>query len=310
MNNTTFMNRRIGQGFCGTVWSSEMENARAIKREDGGPGRSLRNDYIMHQKIRAAMDTACRVYLPVCYEYVHADDSNWWTEHLPAFPEDYQVPCNVLVSDRIPPFSEATRNKLVDLYCPTSLKPSIKLSEPDRDCLIRPYLGRRRRLVRQSRFQAFSLRNYPLHIDQIEDLRLDDALYAEIMAETLAELYWNAHVDANDVEFVLAPPRKDNGTHTEATIQSNALGEHVIWLLEFACCKHMPLDEMGVEQAVAAFYRNDPFYPRPGQEDNKDEALWRGFKDRFLERSAEILGQESPGTYLPALWVDLVEQRA
>jgi hypothetical protein len=41
---------KIGTGFCGTVWTSTDDSLKnyAFKREDGGPGRSLLNDYDMH----------------------------------------------------------------------------------------------------------------------------------------------------------------------------------------------------------------------------------------------------------------------
>lgn len=65
-------------------------------------------------------------------------------------------------------------------------------------------------------------------MDQIEELGLDSDLYLRILAETLATLYWRVHVDANDVEFVLAPQDPDlsseNSTH--ATIfDSSILGK-------------------------------------------------------------------------------------
>ena len=60
--------------------------------------------------------------------------------------------------------------------------------------------------TRRMRFQAFSLRNYPLHLDQMEELAIPfDHLesYARAMAETLAVMHWGAGMDGNDVEFVL-----------------------------------------------------------------------------------------------------------
>ena len=44
---------RIGQGFCRTAWATPIGSGHsfAIKREDGGPRRSLRNDYEMHEKV-------------------------------------------------------------------------------------------------------------------------------------------------------------------------------------------------------------------------------------------------------------------
>ena len=311
--------RRIGQGFCGTVWADATGSTgtHAMKREDGGPGRSLYNDYVMHQAVfQSLCSSLSKAYVPVCHQYVSSDYQAWWDEHLPRFPKNFQISCNVLVTDRIPPFPKAVRNTIIDLYCPESLKTSIRSSEPDQDCLIRLYLGRRRHFQTQSRFKAFSLRNYPLHLDQIEGLGLDGVLYAQIMAETLAILYWKAHIDANDVEFVLAPPpRLDHSQGFKeplahnTVIKSHSLGEHVVWILDFDCCKPISLDEMGVDQAVTAFYKNDPYYPRPKRGDLGDQTLWTVFKDRFLEASETLLEFGSPEARLPALWVELVEHR-
>lgn len=315
--NPTF--RRIGQGFCGTVWAAPPGSGDtfAIKREDGGPGRSLQNDFDMHVHIlRSLSGSLPKLQVPCCHQFISGRNQDWWDELVSKFPAEFQVPCNALVSERIPPFSKDVRETLIEEYCPCSLRPkieSIKSSEPNQDCLIRPYLGRRRRLEKNSKYKSFSLRNFPLHVDQVEELKLDGKLYARIMAETLAHLYWRANVDANDVEFVLAPPRKnhmDQLGENSSVIGSKKLGEHVIWILDFDCCRQMSLNEKGVEQAVAAFYRNDPYYPRPGRNNSMDQALWEEFKHRFLQVSEAILAQESPEARLPALWIDLVEQRS
>ena len=315
--------RRIGQGFCGTVWASEQSLAH--KREDGGPDRSLHNDFLMHRRAFKALSAlqSQMIVVPVCHEFVPENDRSWWDEQVSSFPVDYQVPCNILITDRIRPFPAPIRDTLTDLYCPEALRSSIKSSEPDQDCLIRAYLGRRRRRrgrsARQLRFQAFSLRNYPLHIDQMEEMNLDTTAYARIMAETLATLYWSARIDANDVEFVLAPPPREkdhrNSTGADAktsaaTIESHILGNHAMWILDFDCCRDMSLDEASVEQAVAAFYKNDPFFPRPNRGDDiKDQRLWDEFKDEFLRVSEGILGPGTAQSYLPRLWVRLVEER-
>lgn len=166
-------------------------------------------------------------------------------------------------------------------------------------------------------FKSFSLRNFPLHIDQIEDLGLPAILYAQILAETLAELYWRVHVDANDVEFVLAPPFQDNSPrwlpgppNPDNVIKSDVLGDHMTWLLDFDCCRHMPLNEAGVQQAVAAFYLNDPYFPRLGREDGRDREMWAVFRERFLEASVDILGESGEEARLPDFWVELVERQA
>ncbi|KAF2867794.1 zinc finger protein-domain-containing protein [Massariosphaeria phaeospora] len=62
-----------------------------------------------------------------------------------------------------------------------------------------------------------------------------------------------------------------------------------MWLLDFDCCRYMSMDEAGIEQACAAFFRNDPYYPRPCGADAADRILWVEFKERFLTASRAIL---------------------
>jgi hypothetical protein len=94
----------------------------------------------------------------------------------------------------------------------------------------------------------------------MEDLNLEVRAYAHAMRDALAMMHWGAKVDANDIEFVLAPPRA--GSSISASFQSHYLGEHSMWILDFDCCRILPVNEAGIEQACAAFFKNDPFYPR------------------------------------------------
>ena len=130
------------------------------------------------------------------------------------------------------------------------------------------------------------------------------------MAETLAILYWKAHIDANNVEFVLAPPpTTSQSLASSSVIKSEALGEHVVWILDFDCCKSIPLDEKGVEQAVEAFYRNDPYYLRPKSSNGEDITLWTAFKDQFLEASESFLEPGGMEAGLPEMWIRKVENK-
>ncbi|KAH0556248.1 hypothetical protein GP486_005826 [Trichoglossum hirsutum] len=289
--------RRIGAGFCGTVWAPTQKGSFVFKREDGGPGRSLFNDFEMHMRVLdslrrftelRATDSPLHIQVPRCYRFIEAEDQEWWDKNLTSFPQGYS-PCNVLHSERIPPLPQNIRELLIDKYCPTTLISEIKASDANRDCLIRPYLGRRRIIPsdgdRPSRFKAFSLRNFPLHVDQ--------------MAEALAMIHWYGETDANDVEFVLAPPRDS----TQPRL-SNVLGEHTMWLLDYDCCRRMTMDGKGVDQAVTAFFKNDPFYPRPGQ------PLWEGFRDRYLQTSSDIISSDHDvrRTLLPKMFIEKAEE--
>lgn len=137
--------RRIGAGFCGSVWASD--DSHAIEREDGGPGRSLLNDYNMHQKImRTLLESQSaaiqpRISLPTCHQLVQSKDQEWRNKQISRFSKEIQIVCNTLVTDRIPPFPKEVREIIIDRYCPEPLRLSIKSSDPDQDCLIRPYLG-------------------------------------------------------------------------------------------------------------------------------------------------------------------------
>lgn len=108
---------------------------------------------------------------------------------------------------------------------------------------------------------AVSFRNFPLRADQMLELGIpfgDMQQYARMMAEALAMLHWVGEVDGDDVEFVLAPPSKPQSPNTV----SNVLGEHTMWRLDYNLCRKISMDVAGMRQAVKAFWRNDPYYPR------------------------------------------------
>ena len=66
------------------------------------------------------------------------------------------------------------------------------------------------------------------------DLGADIEIYASMMAKALAMIHRYGEITAGDIEFGLAPPRPG----MQATF-SNALGDHVMWLLDFDSCKPM-----------------------------------------------------------------------
>ncbi|KPM45573.1 hypothetical protein AK830_g969 [Neonectria ditissima] len=278
---------RIGAGCCGSVWASSSPHATmALKREDGGPNRSLENELRMHQRVlKASQPSPSRDFsIPLCHGFIR--DSQDWDEILPRLPSG-STACNALVSEKVLPISERGRQVLVQRYCPEHAQEGVLRDPKNTHCLVRLYLGRRRRdPTRRSRF--FSLRNFPLHVDQAEELGLSTEKWAISMAKALSFLYWEARVDANDVEFVLGLPRADNSNGNGAEL--SILGSHSLWVIDFDCCRELPMNEEGVEMAVQAFWRNDPFYPRPK---SGQERLWHVFRDNFLAASAVALQNES-----------------
>ena len=237
-------------------------------------------------------------------------------------------PSEVLASERIRPVSRHVRERLIDHYCPAKIREEVRADGRSRCCLVRLYLGRERAMpprvadVPSGRPRPFGLRNFPLYVDQAEDLGLgydDVAQHAATMAETLAVVHWLVGADAGDVEFVLAAPRRqpdDEAREVDrmacgcdekarAFGEDSELKDHVLWMLDFDLCKPMGWDGAGVAQAVDAFFLNDPYYPRPGR------ALWEKFRGVYLSTSRRILVERQGQAFeaLPNLFIEQLEHR-
>ena len=80
--------RQIGKGHCGSVWAYDQEGPSvAMKREDGGPGRSVWKDSQMHRVIESSLKRtqdelglAMRVNIPKHYGLVGASNRRWWKQ--------------------------------------------------------------------------------------------------------------------------------------------------------------------------------------------------------------------------------------
>lgn len=296
--------RQIGKGFCGSVWAPDRKGPSiAMKREDGGPYRSVAQDSAMHIQIEHSLNyaqttlgLATKVRIPHHHALISTEDSAWWSSRASRFPPGYEH-CNTLLTERILPLQREARAKLIDIFCHEETKESVRQNRKDEDCLIRPYIGRRTKNSASSKF--FTLRNKPLCIDAMESIKLPVEDYAREMADTLAVIYWHSKIDANDIEFVLAPDRTDDGG-----FHSDVLGRHSLWILDFDCARTLTHDEAGIVRAASSYLRNDPFWPQPASEVQADQRLWEIFRRRFLESSKLILGV---GDELPQLLIDRLE---
>ncbi|KAF2194856.1 hypothetical protein K469DRAFT_469735, partial [Zopfia rhizophila CBS 207.26] len=324
--------RAIGAGTCGTVFEVPgTTDAFKVANNPGGHTDKLWNDFQMHLRVSEAFDTIGReklaVHVPIIKYFVSSKDSEWWGENMDRFPQKYQSQSNLLCAERILPLAKLIRESLVDTYCPPSLVKEIKGSPSNKDCLVRIYLGKRKERI--SKF--FQLRNFLLHLDQMEELELDTADFATHIADALAVMHWRVGIDANDVEFVLgsAPYRVANpaqiiskpptvkqiksmppNTSTWASHNDDFKRQIThIWLLDFNRCEDFFLNQSGIEKLVAAFFRNDPYYPRPHGATTKDQNLWATFRNRYIATSQAHVDKEH--YHLPKLFIDTVaeEQR-
>ena len=327
--------RGIGWGSCGKIYH-QLGTTHVIKKAINGnivlsEECRLWNDLIIHKKVEEIIDSHSvshdniPVLVPRVYRYISKADK-WWKTHAHMFPPEDRTPENLLISEHIPPIHAIGRNALMDYFCPEKLRPGAKLQDSNNDCLIRLYLGKRRdhiTRVRPGTKIYFGIRNFPLCLDQMEDIGLDTMAFASAMADTLAILHWEAKIDAADVEFVLggAPclthkplPRFEQlqhlaaNTSTDTTVPDPGAGAPVthMWLLDFNQCQPIPMNEIGVDQAVKRFLDNDPYYPRPSTE-SADEGLWLHFQQRYVAASRQIL-DGSRHSDLPFLFIEKLKK--
>ena len=168
---------------------------------------------------------------------------------------------------------------------------------------MRPILGRRRF---GSGKVGFSLRNFRLHIDQFDELKLDVEEYIFAMADAMAVLHCLAMVDATDVEFVIGSAPSDmqssGASLTSADIKNRPPGtstfemvaakdftnrEICLWVLDFDACNAIDLNPAGVQVAIKAFMGTEAYCPRPS-DDTKDQKLWRCFGQRYIAPAARL----------------------
>ena len=323
--------RAIGWGSCGKMYHQPGTNHVIKKAINGNIVLSdecrLWNDFVMHKKIEEVIDShnvsrnSIPVLVPRVYRYINKADE-WWNTHDHMFSPEDRTPENLLISEHIPPIHVIGRNALIDYFCPEKLRSAARLQDSNNDCLVRPYLGKRRDHITRLRpgpKTYFGIRNFPLCLDQMEEIGLDTKAFASAMAETLAILHWEARIDAADTEFVLggAPclthkplPKFEQLRHltvdtsTDTTTPhhgTGAPGTH-LWLLDFNQCQPIAMNEGGVDQAVKRFLDNDPYYPRPAT-GSGDESLWLHFQQRYIAASLKITDR-SGHSDLPLLFIE------
>ena len=298
----------IGQGGCGVVFEQPgkvIVVKRALSMEDGAEG--LWNDFVMHNRISDSFERCSQFtrdcFVPKCEEFVVRDDREWWAKNGDMFPseKDYRVPNHLLIAERILPLPKPIRDSLIDLYCPNGGKENARKSPGNKAYLARVYLGKRRDHDRPPS-QFFSLKNFQLHLDQMEEVGLNVMGLATIMTDALAVLHWDAKVDASDVEFVMGSgphKRKLPAADIEALPAYSATKPNFkkgciqMWLLDFNQCHSIEMNTDGVAKAVESFFwGNAWYYPRPLAQKSKDQVLWRTFANRYIETSLQLVTKD------------------
>lgn len=314
--------RSVGKGQTGTVYA--LTDTTMVIKLPNSPEQSddLFNDFKNHKKVFEAFRESpwairANIHVPALKMWVSPKSNHFWNSSATQFAQDLEVPGYGLVSEYISPLQETVRAALVDIFAPKEIqarKHDFLRIPKNKDCLIRLYLGRRNDDSPPITADKFHLRNFPLHVNEMERLQLDTSLYTKLMAQALATLHWRAGLDANDVEFVFGSSPQ---VHEPPTLQDlagldkdTAADMHFsdfhnrtvsIWLLDFNMCKPFTKDSNGLKKLVDGFYWNDPYYPRPASTVAKDKELWGLFAKHYLYVSAEFVSHDMPRAFINAV---------
>lgn len=326
--------REIGTGSIGKVFE-QAGTPWAFKALLIDRSSKLWNNYVMHMRIQRSFDQLAAVLTTVEIPRVAwfaNPSSDFWPPNLELFPDlptFPRKPRDIMCMDRIYPLPAPIRELLIDLFCPSERSQMAKADPANKDCLIRVLLGRRRYgASRPGGGMFFSLRNYKLHVDQVESLNLDAEEYAIGMADAMATLHWHTKIDGMDIEFVLGSTPLDRnavrrvlplqnienlpaGTSTFETITTTTpnFKRRIVslWMLDFDACNKISMDKSGVQQAITAFLDTEPCCPRPNANDRFSAHLWTVFSNRYLEIAKKITAGTDYQT-LPQQFIDGVQE--
>lgn len=209
---------------------------------------------------------------------------------------------------RIPALSEPIRTALIQRYFPLQYQEAAIKDRENEACLVRPYLGQRRS-DREMRNPQDTLQNFPLYLDQLEDIGLDIKQYAIEMALGLAAVHWGACLDGMDMEFVIgstSPTLEQSPIPVIPNFQNikpfsipagninlRRRPTH-LWVLDFDKAEELDyIDKWDESRAklVTAVTANDPYFPNPSSDGSTEGDIWGVFEATYMEAGMVILGQ-------------------
>lgn len=302
--------RTIGLGSCGTVFEipgTELAYKKGTNEAGIWADFCLTNK--VHNAVRDVRDIMHKAFpnsilpkTPMCHAYHTTSDDEFWSANLQLFPKDHRTKQPLFMVDKILPLPHNIREDLIKLYFDQDevAQKEAQDNEENKDCLVRVYLGERNAHIHHSQ-DYDTLRNFPLRLDMMEELKVDISQLATEMAIGLATLHWEACVDGMDTEFVIGSSvtwdterqrgydDEESPPHNVKIINFKRRALH-LWMLDFDKATKIELTEHDIDKKlVPAFLGNDPYYPRP----QVDEELWDEFCEVYLEASEVILRRKN-----------------
>ncbi|CAH0003067.1 unnamed protein product [Clonostachys byssicola] len=328
---------QIGRGSFGTVFGI-LGTEWCLKKTLTSPDR-LWEEFIMGQRMRQRVNGTAsdaifkseqfqKVIMPMVPRYTWSggmDDAESAGRlfknigHIFPVENEGQKPGPVICLERIMPLPKLIRDNLIKLYFKPENRRKALADKANKHCLCRPYLGRRSSEIapdkREKELQT--LQNFPLYLDQLEDLRMEPLIIAQDMAMGLAAVHWSARANMLGVEYVigsrpLTPPevrflvldadeeamRSGSYSHRvrdmapRAPIRRNRPFQ--LWMVDFDKVSRFKLS-LGnnyrgeIEQLVRDTRTSGPYYPRALPNSEGDWKLWLAFATTYISASKIIL---------------------
>lgn len=325
----------IGWGSCGLVYSQHGAST-VVKLAKQGRSKDLENDSNMHQIISQQFKkyNVKDIQIPEWISFQNNDQKPNYFDRIPMLQEavgrNCDLPTSTLVTERILPLPRAVQILFILQQCPKKVISEALESEGNRDCLVRIYLGSKRGYSGPSKSNLFSLRNIPLHLDQMAKFGVNYDSTARSIGQAMAIMHWAAKTDAQDVEFVLGRTLRSSSEsapwHMDFEAVRNYRHSIRLWVLDFNRVQPITMDEAGVAKAVRAAKLNAPYIPKfpylNGESDSADVPenvefdfgwdpnievnVWKAFVESYLFHSGVIFGGDTslPKKFIYGLTVE------
>lgn len=294
----------IGKGLQGAIFE-RVGHTLVVKKEHMENARSaqnLKNEFAVHQRVHASFQhyaplLGCCVSVPRPVRLVTSDEGHIHRSIVEALPNDVQSSSDVVEMERVLPLPKTIRRALIERFYPEksedhAVSPTVVQGVlglvPNKHCLVRPYVGMGSKTYTQAHF---SLRNFILSLQSLRDLGFDVEGLATTLGKAYAIMHWGAHVDGDDVEFVLGSSTTDSPDSQEASLQSREISLH---LLDFGQCEmvDMSSDPQVVYQAFkGAMVTGDNAYFIPNH--RLSPGLFQAFVEAYSQAADEIIRDQS-----------------
>ncbi|KAH7000502.1 hypothetical protein EDB80DRAFT_753698 [Ilyonectria destructans] len=289
---------QIGQGLQGAIF--EQFGLSIVLKKEAPDNESrpsnLQHEYKIHVNVHRAFNhydsqIGSHISVPRPFSIILTVQDQFWKDHLQKFPATYRLRTNVVEMERILPLPKVIRKSLIrQFYRRPDGQDSIDLavldevlSDPaNKHCLVRPYLGQSEG---QHNGDTFSLRNFPLYLNDMEKLGLGVKDMARCMGKAYAIMHWGAGADSDDAEFVLGSSVISDNESSDFQHRETGL-----YLLDFGQCVSVDLAQPPhvVYQAFKGAMvtgDNQKFIPHYG----RTPELFREFREGYMESGLIIL---------------------